>query len=108
MCVDSKNTKLIDTIIESFKIDVVFILDYEKLHSELLAKYDKRVQIVKLDKSSGVIDIGFESKQKQMMLRYTNYFRGINSSMNAYQVSLSIAKYKFYKVKSKLISQCDI
>ncbi len=100
MSADSRNVELIEKVIEAFQVDTVFVLDFEKLYNELLAKHAPRVHVVKIEKSGGVIDVTPETKQKQIEQRLASYFRGVGGSMKAYQVSIPMTKYKLFRIFS--------
>ena len=93
---------MIEKIISAFEVDTVLVLDYERLHNDLFAKYGSKIQIARLDKSGGVSDGGStpEMKLKQIKWGLVSYFRGAGGNMNSYQISLPLSKYKMFKIFS--------
>jgi len=104
MSADSKGIDVIEKIISAFEVDTVLVLDYERLHNELFAKYNGTIHIVKLDKSGGASDSisTAETKQKQIKNNIMNYFRGNNGTMKAYQISIPLIKFRLLKIYSIL------
>eukprot|EP00826_Nyctotherus_ovalis_P065858 TRINITY_DN9698_c0_g2_i1.p1 TRINITY_DN9698_c0_g2~~TRINITY_DN9698_c0_g2_i1.p1 ORF type:complete len:154 (-),score=35.15 TRINITY_DN9698_c0_g2_i1:378-839(-) len=100
MSADSKGSELIESIIEAFGVNIVLVLDYERLYNELLTKYSSRVQIVKLEKLGGVSDssITYEMRQKMIKAGITSYFGGMSENIKSYQISLPMSKYKIFKI----------
>ncbi len=102
MSADSRGTETIEKIMAAFEVDTVLVLDYEKVHNELYAKYAGKVQVVRLEKSGGVSDGSTtpEMKQKQIKYGLVSYFRGATGNMKAYQISLPMTKYRLFKIFS--------
>jgi len=106
MSADLKGSELIESIIQAFGVNIVLVLDYEKLHNELLSKYSIRAQIVKLEKSGGVSDSSdssYEMRDKIIKTGIINYFGGINEAIKSYQISLPMNKYKVFRIFSKCL-----
>ena len=101
MSADRKNSELIEHIISAFEVDIVLVLDYEKLHNELRDKYGSKMQIVKLEKSGGVSDGNSTQEMKQVMINagIRSYFAA--TTVKSYQISLLMSKYKIFKIFSK-------
>lgn len=100
MSADSKGSELIESIIDAFGVNIVLVLDYERLYNELLTKYSSRVQIVKLEKLGGVSDssVTHEMRQKMIKAGITSYFGGVSENIKSYQISLPMDKYKVFKI----------
>ncbi|XP_022190368.2 protein CLP1 homolog [Nilaparvata lugens] len=63
----------------AFKVDVVLVLDQERLYNELVRDLPKNVQVTLLPKSGGVVEKDQSSRQETRDKRVREYFYGVSN-----------------------------
>lgn len=69
--------------IRAFKIDVVLVIDHERLYSDIKsADFEQPVECIKLRKSGGVVTRDRDLRRKERQRAVHEYFYGLNNEMN--------------------------
>lgn len=81
-------------IVESSEADIILVLDHDGLYKKLRKEFPKK-QIIKLNKSGGVVQIDEKNKTKQRELKLSHYFIG---NMNQVKSKIKIIPYNMTKI----------
>ncbi|KAG7191542.1 Cleavage polyadenylation factor subunit clp1 [Scheffersomyces spartinae] len=103
-----KNLDLLDTIVSDFEINVIVVLDNERVLVDLKRKFQHKLRaltIVKVPKSGGILDADSDGRskrlQQQQMVR--EYFNGnFKLSLSPFKTEIVINDYVFFKVLEKV------
>jgi len=77
--VDGLGYELILNALETMKVDVVLVMDQERLYNDLLgdvAKLGRSIQVTKLNKSGGVVTRDTDYRRRSRMDKIKEYFYG--------------------------------
>jgi len=108
---DTNKSYIYRQIIDSFECDFVFVIDNERLHSDLVEHYigsgsssgdinyqskEKKKKVIELlHKSGGVIPV--ESRENSENIRMSNYFNGPFNNFNFHEHEISLNAFKLLK-----------
>lgn len=103
----TKDMELLDTLVSDFEINVIVVLDNERLTVDLKRKFKHKaaLTIVKVPKSGGILDPDSDGRakrlQQQQMVR--EYFNGtFKFALSPFKTEIVINDYVFYKVLEKV------
>ena len=74
--VEGEGYQLLLNCIDAFNIDTVLVLGQDRLYSTLNQKYSKKITVVKLTPSGGVVQRSRDLRRKCRMDRIREYFYG--------------------------------
>lgn len=85
--------------IETFKVDVVLVLGQEKLYSMLkdVLKNKPNVDVVKLQRSGGVVSRSQKARQKARSYRIKEYFYGLSNTLSPHSNTANFGDISVYK-----------
>lgn len=83
---------------EEFQVDVIFVLDQERLYNELLRDVPGKVKVVLLPKSGGVVEISKTQRAELRDSRIREYFYGGRSPLYPFSFDVKWADIKLYKI----------
>ncbi|XP_019873320.2 protein CLP1 homolog [Aethina tumida] len=84
---------------KAFRVDVIMVLDQERLYYTLLKDYSGLGQVVHLQKSSGISSRSDEMKDTTHSLGMRRYFYGTpKNSMFPYTIRLKFSDVKMFKI----------
>ena len=66
---------------QAFEVDVVIVLDQERVYNDLVRDMPAFVNVVLLPKSGGVVEQGPEQRQSSRDTRVKQYFYGTNGNL---------------------------
>eukprot|EP01094_Clydonella_sp_ATCC50884_P022648 TRINITY_DN5253_c0_g1_i1.p1 TRINITY_DN5253_c0_g1~~TRINITY_DN5253_c0_g1_i1.p1 ORF type:complete len:423 (-),score=133.46 TRINITY_DN5253_c0_g1_i1:9-1277(-) len=85
--------------IQSLKVDVVLVVDNERLYSDLVQAH-KDIEVVKMQKSGGVVTRPREFRRETRDKRIREYFYGPREDLCPHQVVVPFSKLDIFKVGS--------
>ncbi|PFX14840.1 Protein CLP1-like [Stylophora pistillata] len=83
---------------EAFEVNVIVVLDQERLYNDLKKQFGSKVQIVHLPKSGGVVVRSQETRREGRDNRVRDYFYGMNSSFYPHIFEVKFADIKIFKI----------
>lgn len=74
---DGDGFELLLYVIKAFKIDVVLVIDHERLFNDIKnTKFEQAVECIKMRKSGGVVTRSVETRVKDRADKIKEYFHG--------------------------------
>jgi polyribonucleotide 5'-hydroxyl-kinase len=96
--VESLGYELLLHAIETFRVDVVLVIGQERLYSQLNSKFHgrtrpdgSRVDVVKLNKSGGVVNRNPKHRQRTRMSRVKEYFYGVHGDLSPHAMTVGFS-----------------
>jgi len=83
---------------QTFEVDVVVVLDKERLHSELTRDLPNFVKVILLPKSGGVVERSQQLRAKTRDLRIHQYFYGVRQNLFPYTFDVKFSHILLYKI----------
>ncbi|XP_078378577.1 protein CLP1 homolog [Oculina patagonica] len=83
---------------EAFDVDVIVVLDQERVYNDLKKQFGNKVQIVHLPKSGGVVVRSTETRRGARDGRVRNYFYGIKGNFYPHSFEVRFADVKIFKI----------
>jgi len=87
-------------IAQAFEVDVIIVLDQERVYNDLVRDMPKFVKVVWQPKSGGVVSRNQEQRAESRDARVKQYFYGPHNNLfpHSFEVSFSEIKDKLYKI----------
>jgi len=87
-------------VAQAFEVDIIVVLDQERLYNDLVRDMPNFVKIVWQPKSGGVVCRNSEQRTESRDLRVKQYFYGANSNLfpHSFDVSFADIKDKIFKI----------
>eukprot|EP00092_Neocalanus_flemingeri_P007445 GFUD01008041.1.p1 GENE.GFUD01008041.1~~GFUD01008041.1.p1 ORF type:complete len:444 (+),score=129.18 GFUD01008041.1:63-1334(+) len=87
-------------IAQAFEVDVIIVLDQERVYNDLVRDMPKFVKVVWQPKSGGVVSRNQEQRAESRDSRVKQYFYGPRNNLfpHSFEVSFSEIKDKLYKI----------
>ncbi|PAA60887.1 hypothetical protein BOX15_Mlig010695g1, partial [Macrostomum lignano] len=82
----------------AFEVDLIFVIESERLYNDLKRDLPSFVKIVTLPKSRGVADRGQEIRQELRDRKVTEYFKGPLLSLSPHRISMPTSAFQFYRL----------
>jgi len=84
----------------AFEVDIIIVLDQERVYNDLVRDMPKFVKIVWQPKSGGVVGRNQEQRMESRDMRVKQYFYGPNNNLfpHSFEVNFSDLKDKIYKI----------
>lgn len=83
---------------KAFRVDVILVMDQERLYSELLRDVDTACKVVLLQKSGGVVERTQQTRAESRDQRIREYFYGSRSPFYPHSIDIKFADLKLYKI----------
>lgn len=83
---------------KAFKVDIILVLDQERLYNELLRDVDSAVKVVFLPKSGGVVERSQQARGESRDQRIREYFYGSRSPLYPHSFDVKWSDMKIYKI----------
>lgn len=83
---------------EAFDVDVIVVLDQERVYNDLKKQFANKVQIVHLPKSGGVVVRSQETRRGTRDERVRNYFYGMKLNFYPHIFEVRFADIKIFKI----------
>jgi polyribonucleotide 5'-hydroxyl-kinase len=97
--VDGLGYELLLYSINTFQVDIVLVIDHERLFSDLKQEYtNKNIRVMKLMKSGGVVTRDSNYRRKCRMMRIREYFYGISNNLCPHQFILDFRDVVIFKI----------
>lgn len=91
---------LLQSAIQSLKVDVILVLDNERLYSDLQHAH-KDIEVVKLQKSGGVVTRPQDFRRETRSRKIRAYFYGPREDLCPHQVVVPFSRVDIFKVGSQ-------
>ncbi|XP_034240619.1 protein CLP1 homolog [Thrips palmi] len=85
-------------IAQAFEVDVIVVLDQERLYNELVRDMPPFVRVVFLPKSGGVVERNKAARSEARDSRVKEYFYGLRSPMYPHSFDVRFSDVKIYKI----------
>jgi len=85
-------------IVEAFKVDVVLVLDQERLYNDFKMNLGDTVQAVHLPKSGGVFERSQKQRKTDHVERVREYFYGGRTPLYPYVFDVKFEEIKIFKI----------
>ncbi|XP_060553316.1 polyribonucleotide 5'-hydroxyl-kinase Clp1-like [Ruditapes philippinarum] len=82
----------------SFEVDVIAVMDQERLYSELKRDMPDFVKIILLPKSGGVVERNQTSRSESRDAKVREYFYGLKNSLFPHTFEVNCVDIKIYKI----------
>ncbi|KAK2158978.1 hypothetical protein LSH36_161g16015 [Paralvinella palmiformis] len=87
----------------AFEVDVVIVLDQERLHSELVRDMPDFVKVVLLPKSGGVVERSQKGRMESRDSKIREYFYGVRNSCYPHTFEVKFNEVKLFKVGAPVL-----
>ncbi|EDO49377.1 predicted protein [Nematostella vectensis] len=87
----------------AFKVNVIVVLDQERLYNDLKNQFGDKVQIVHLPKSGGVVVRSRETRRKVRDERLRSYFYGQQANLYPHSFEVKFSDVKLFKIGAPLV-----
>lgn len=85
-------------VVNAFKVEVVFVLDQERLYNELLRDVPSTTKVLLLPKSGGVVERTKAFRADTRDLRLRDYFYGFRTPIYPFSFEVKWSEIKVYKI----------
>lgn len=82
----------------AFEVDVVLVLDQERLHSELTRDMPDFVKVVLLSKSGGVVERSQKARMETRDSKIREYFYGLRNNLYPHTFEVKFSEVKLFKI----------
>lgn len=90
--------KILLNIVEAFKVDVILVIDQERVYNDFKTKLGDTVQCVHLPKSGGVFDRNQEQRRNARDERIREYFYGGRTPLYPHVFDVKFDEIKIFKI----------
>lgn len=85
--------------VKAFNVDVILVMDQERLYNELLRDVDSSINVVFLPKSGGVVERSHQARAESRDIRIREYFYGSRDSpFYPHSIDIKWSDMKLYKI----------
>ncbi|XP_064647786.1 polyribonucleotide 5'-hydroxyl-kinase Clp1-like [Lineus longissimus] len=89
----------------AFEVDVIIVLDQERLHSELVRDMPDFVKVLLLPKSGGVVERSKEFRGQSRERRIKEYFYGRRNNLYPHSFEIRFSDVKTFKIGAPVIPE---
>jgi len=90
--------KILLNIVEAFKVDVILVIDQERIYNDFKTKLGSTVQCVHLPKSGGVVERNQEQRRLARDERIREYFYGGRTPLYPHVFDVKFDEIKIFKI----------
>ncbi|XP_049782845.1 protein CLP1 homolog [Schistocerca cancellata] len=90
--------KLLTHVAQAFEVDIIIVLDQERLYNELVRDMPPFVKVVFLPKSGGVVERNQSQRAEARDSRVREYFYGLRSPLYPHSFDVRFSELKIYKI----------
>uniref|UniRef100_A0A023F4J3 Protein CLP1 homolog n=2 Tax=Triatoma infestans TaxID=30076 RepID=A0A023F4J3_TRIIF len=83
---------------QAFEVDIILVLDQEKLYNELVRDMPTFVKVVLLPKSGGVVERTKKFRGETRDSRVRQYFYGLKTPLHPHSFDVKFSELKIYKI----------
>lgn len=106
---DSNEIEIVKLIIESFNINMIFVMDDEFLYSQTKEECkSKNISVFEFPKNPGVVSLDNEYKQNMIDKKLSNYFNGFYSNFILKPMNIEISKIKILEILPSLLNEHNL
>ncbi|XP_031570089.1 protein CLP1 homolog [Actinia tenebrosa] len=88
---------------KEFKVNVIVVLDQERLYNDLKKQFSDQLQIVHLPKSGGVVVRSQETRRNVRDERIRSYFYGQQGNLYPHSFEVKFADVKLFKIGAPVV-----
>ncbi|CAG5107545.1 Similar to CLP1: Polyribonucleotide 5'-hydroxyl-kinase Clp1 (Gallus gallus) [Cotesia congregata] len=93
-----KGYRILTHIAQAFEVDVIIVLDHEKLYNALVKDIPDFVKVILLPKSSGVVNRGTPYRRITRNLRIDEYYYGTKRTLTPHSFDVKWSDVKIFSV----------
>ncbi|KAL8576254.1 hypothetical protein ACOMHN_006177 [Nucella lapillus] len=82
----------------AFEVDIILVLDQERLYSQLRGDLPEFVKVVLLPKSGGVVERSQHARAEARDMKNREYFYGVNSTLYPHSFDIKFNEIKLFKI----------
>ncbi|XP_076460941.1 polyribonucleotide 5'-hydroxyl-kinase Clp1-like [Babylonia areolata] len=82
----------------SFEVDIIIVLDQERLYNQLKGDMPEFVKIVLLPKSGGVVERSQHARAEARDMKIRDYFYGVNGNLYPHSFDIKFNEIKLFKI----------
>ncbi|XP_075212091.1 protein CLP1 homolog isoform X2 [Lycorma delicatula] len=90
--------KLLTHAAQAFEVDVILVLDQERLYNELVRDMPQFVKVVLLPKSGGVVERSAQYRHEVRDKRVREYFYGLRTPLHPHSFDVKWSDVRIYKI----------
>lgn len=90
--------KILMHVVKAFKVDVILVLDQERLYNDFKTKLGRSVQYVHLPKSGGVFERSQSQRRTARVDRIREYFYGSRTPLYPHVFDVKFSEVKIYSI----------
>ncbi|KAJ9598459.1 hypothetical protein L9F63_010855, partial [Diploptera punctata] len=90
--------KQLTHIAQAFEVDIILVLDQERLYNELVRDMPTFVKVVFLPKNGGVVERSQSARAEARDARVREYFYGLRTSLYPHSFDVRFSDAKIYKI----------
>ncbi|XP_015907325.1 polyribonucleotide 5'-hydroxyl-kinase Clp1 [Parasteatoda tepidariorum] len=83
---------------KAFEVDVILVIDQERLYNELVRDMPKFIQIVFVPKSGGVVERSVQARAEAQDSRIRQYFYGLRTHLYPHSFDVKFSEMKVFKI----------
>ncbi|XP_077300195.1 protein CLP1 homolog [Arctopsyche grandis] len=96
--VKGQGYKMLTHAAQAFEVDIILVLDNERLYNELVRDMPKFVKVIFLPKSGGVVERTKKQRAENRDMRIREYFYGKRTPFYPHSFDVKFADAKIYKI----------
>ena len=96
--IDGEGKGILKSIIEIMGVDVVLVMDNDRLFAEMKSDFGEKAQVVKIPKSGGVVSRDEKTRRKLRENKIRQYFYGVKADLCPQQKSVSFSEIVIYQI----------
>ncbi|XP_067010563.1 protein CLP1 homolog [Anabrus simplex] len=90
--------KILTHVAQAFEVDIIIVLDQERLYNELVRDMPTFVKVVFLPKNGGVVERSSSTRAEARDSRVREYFYGLRSPLYPHSFDVRFTDVKIYKI----------
>ncbi|XP_043471503.1 protein CLP1 homolog [Leptopilina heterotoma] len=95
--------KLLTHAAQAFEVDVILVLDQERLYNELKDDMPDFVKVVHLPKSGGVVERGQSQRAETRDAAVREYFYGLRTPLYPHSLEIKFSEARLYKIGAPIL-----
>ena len=96
--IDGEGFEILKSIVTTMKIDVVLVMDNDRLFAQMKSEFGSKLQVVKIPKSGGVVAREEKTRSKLRDTKIRHYFYGVQNDLCPQSKSVKFSDVVIYKI----------
>lgn len=101
--VKGQGYKMLTHIAQAFEVDLILVLDQERLYNELVRDMPNFVKVVFLPKSGGVVERSKSARSEARDFRVKEYFYGCKNPLFPHSFDVKFSDVKIFKIGAPML-----